>query len=111
MVTFLAILIVGIYLSSTPYKRKIRLKLGFTLVILAIVSYPIPMYLYNLHWENLHAISDLIFFNLILFMGGIITLIMSSKSFLENMLRKHRDGSAVRNQWEHGDGSVVRTQY
>ena len=94
MITFLSNLILSIYLSSTPYKRKIRLKLGFTLVILAFVSYPIPMYLYNHHWENLHAISDLIIFNLILFIGGIITLIMSSKSlFLK--FRKHGGGPAV----------------
>jgi 4-amino-4-deoxy-L-arabinose transferase-like glycosyltransferase len=70
----IAILIIGFCLGLTSKKKKMRITVGIVLIVVSIISYPLLVPVFG-EWKALEGVASLMFFNFILLVGGIITLI------------------------------------
>lgn len=82
----IAIFIIGISLWLSKQKKKARITVGLALIVVSIISYPMLVPILG-EWKALEGVASLMVFNLILLVGGIITLIAGffTKSITESI--------------------------
>ncbi|OCA84097.1 hypothetical protein A8F94_15335 [Bacillus sp. FJAT-27225] len=70
----IAIFITGISLWLSKEKKKARIKVGLSLIVLSILSFPMLAAIFA-EWKAIEGVASLMAFNLTLLIGGSITLI------------------------------------
>ncbi|MGG3451790.1 hypothetical protein ABER98_18345 [Domibacillus aminovorans] len=70
----IAIFVIGISLWLSKQNKKARITVGLVLIVVSIISYPMLVPILG-EWKALEGVASLMVFNLVLLVGGIITLI------------------------------------
>jgi len=70
----IAILITGICLFCTKRKREARILVGLVLILFSVANYPVTAPFF-IDWKGLEGTVSLLFFNLVLLICGIATLV------------------------------------